>query len=115
MSPTTRRFVAILLSGLLLAFVAVPTATASPAQLKAAGEAGEQSDGYLGVPPGAPASARATVDGINAKRRKHYESIAKQNGVSVAEVAGLAGKKLIADAPSGQYVRGASGSWRKKP
>jgi uncharacterized protein YdbL (DUF1318 family) len=90
-------------------------AAASPLDdAKRAGHVGEQADGYLGVPPGAPDSARALADGINAERADHYADIAAKNGTSPAAVAALAGQKLIERTPPGQWVRGADGKWKKK-
>lgn len=103
--------VAVAAAALLLA---LPAAAAPIDDAKAAGHLGEQADGYLGVPPGAPASARALADEINAQRAKHYGEIASRNGTDPAAVAALAGQKLIQRAPSGQWVRGSDGTWKKK-
>jgi uncharacterized protein YdbL (DUF1318 family) len=82
---------------------------------KTAGHVGERADGYLGVvSTSAPASAKALVDAVNAKRRAKYAEIAKQNGTAVEAVAALMGEKLIDRAPAGQYVMGADGHWTKK-
>ena len=83
-------------------------------QAKSAGHLGEQADGYLGLPPGAPASARALADQINAERASRYRDIAVRNGTDPVAVAALAGRKLIDRAPAGQWVRGADGAWKKK-
>jgi uncharacterized protein YdbL (DUF1318 family) len=77
-----------------------------------AGHVGEQADGYLGLPPGAPESARALADGINAERAEHYAEIATKNGTSPAAVAALAGQKLIERTPPGQWFRGSDGKWK---
>jgi len=55
----------------------------------------EQPSGYL-APAGAGASAEvsALIADVNAKRKKHYESIAKKNGIPVDAVAARAGAKL---------------------
>ena len=45
--------------------------------------------------------------------RAAYEKIARQNGAPLADVAKIAGKKLIDGAPSGTYVK-VGGSWVKK-
>ena len=64
--------------------------------------------------PGAPESAHALAGEINAARGTRYAEIAARNDTSPAAVAALAGRKLIDRAPSGQWVRDASGNWRKK-
>lgn len=103
--------VAIASAALLLAL----PAAANPLDVaKAAGHLGEQADGFLGLPPGAPSSARALADKINGERRVHYAGIAKKNGTSPEAVAALAGKKLVSLAPAGQWVRGSDGEWVKR-
>jgi hypothetical protein len=82
--------------------------------LKARGVLGEQADGYVGVvDANATAAQEAFAREVNAKRRAHYERIAAENGTPVEAVAQLAGEKLIAKAPSGQYIR-RNGGWVKK-
>ena len=96
---------------LLLAFPAF----ASPlADAKAAEHVGEQADGYLGVVPGAPASAQALVDQINAGRKSKYAEIASTNETSAAAVAALAGGKLVGHTASGLWYRDSSGKWERK-
>lgn len=106
-----------ILAGLLVAFlVAAPAALAeSPLhQARAAGQLGERPDGYVGVVPGAPASAAALADDVNTKRRVEYTRLATEHGTSVAAVAALAGEKLVAEAPAGQWVMNPDGTWRQK-
>lgn len=80
---------------------------------KAAGQVGERPDGLLGVVPGAPASAQALVDRVNAQRLERYRGIAQRNGTGVDAVQALAGKELIERTPAGQYVF-AGGRWVRK-
>ncbi|HRO04146.1 MAG TPA: DUF1318 domain-containing protein, partial [Terricaulis sp.] len=58
-------------------------------QARAAGQVGEQADGYLGVVPGASVSAdvRARVDQNNIRRRALYTQRATERGASVNEMA----------------------------
>jgi uncharacterized protein YdbL (DUF1318 family) len=82
---------------------------------KAAGLVGEKPDGYVDVvSPSASAEAKALVADVNTKRRAAYARIAQQNGAPLADVAALAGKKLIDGAPSGSFVY-VDGQWRKQP
>ena len=114
MSIPVRRLATLGLCALLLAWA--PSAFADNLdQAKASGHVGEQADGYLGTPPGAPASANALAADINAKRKARYQAIAAKNGTSVSVVAKLAGQKLTSRAPAGQYVRNSAGTWEKKP
>ncbi len=103
--------VAIAAAALLLALPAVANTLD---QAKASGHLGEQADGYLGLPPGAPKSAASLRDKINGERRLRYDAIAKKNSTTPAAVAALAGKKLIERTPPGQWVRGPGGGWARK-
>ncbi|WKE64868.1 YdbL family protein [Gallaecimonas kandeliae] len=82
-------------------------------EAKAQGLLGEQPDGYLGVVKATP-EAVALAQDINAKRRAAYLEIAKKNGISLEQVAMLAGQKAIARTPAGQYIKTPEGQWLKK-
>lgn len=104
-------------SALLLAllWLAAPASADPLDSAKDAGQVGEAVDGYLHlVDSNAPADVKALVVEINEKRKAKYQSIATQRGVSLAEVAALAGAKLVERTPAGQYVLDATGSWKKK-
>lgn len=77
------------------------------------GLVGETPSGYLAVVKNTPA-ARELVANVNNARKKHYQSIASRNGTSLQVVEVLAGKKAIAKAASGHYIKSASGNWVKK-
>ena len=110
--PRLRRFAVVGLVAL-FALLAAPAAFADALNdAKAKGSVGERSDGYLGVVSArAPADAKALVDGINAKRKRHYAKIAAQEGIDTAAVAARAGAKLRGRAQPGHYVMGANGKW----
>lgn len=82
---------------------------------KGAGEVGEQADGYLGIvhPPGSPA-IQALVNSINAERRERYQAIADRNGITLAQVEALAGKKAIEKTESGRWIRLPDNGWIPK-
>ncbi len=81
-------------------------------QAKAKGLVGEQIDGYLGfVKNDIPAQVRTAVNEINIKRKSVYTKIAREKGVSVSDVAGLSGEKLVAKAKPGTSVKLADGQW----
>jgi uncharacterized protein YdbL (DUF1318 family) len=95
--------------------VAATPASSSPLDdAKRAGQVGEQADGYVGVAPGAPKSAQALVDRINAGRAEHYGEIAVKSNTSPTAVAALAGQKLIERAAPGEWVRDADGKWSQR-
>jgi len=108
---TTKTLIA-LLTGML----AVAAAVAGPlTQPKADGWIGEQASGYIGlVRQDAPADIRKLVADVNAKRKAGYQAIANKQGVPLADVERVGGNTAIEKTLRGNYVRDASGVWRKK-
>jgi uncharacterized protein YdbL (DUF1318 family) len=105
----------LLLLGLLIA-VAGP-ALADDAVItaaQAAGTAGEQSDGYLGVHGAASADVRARVAQINIKRRAVYTDLAAKKGVSVTEIGGAAACQILDSVGEGQWYQDAGTAWRQR-
>lgn len=84
------------------------------AAAKAAGQLGERPDGMVGVVPGAPASAQALAQQLNAQRLARYQEIAKGNGTALDKVQAVAGQQLIERTPAGQFVMTAAGEWQRK-
>ena len=80
---------------------------------KRRGLIGERPDGYVEVVGDASPEVRTLAADVNAKRRTAYEKVAHQNGAPLADVAKIAGKKLIDGAPAGTYVK-MDGAWVKK-
>jgi uncharacterized protein YdbL (DUF1318 family) len=118
MCETLRRSRALPALGLALALALAFVAPASADALddaRAAGWVGERPDGYLGlVRDDAPSEVRSLVQEVNGRRASHYEQIASENGTTPVAVAALAGSKLVARTPSGQYYMDADGAWVKK-
>ncbi len=84
-------------------------------QAKAKGLVGEKPDGYLAsVQASASAEVQNLVKDINSKRKKKYQSIARENGTSLQAVEVLAGKKAIQKTPAGQFIMSPNGSWKRK-
>lgn len=108
-----RSFFLLLLTVLLT--VAGPASADALDDAKAAGIVGEQANGYLGIvdAPGSTA-ARALITEINDRRRERYRSIAANNGIELEAVELLAGQKAIEKTPAGQFIRLATGPWRRK-
>ncbi|GCG10343.1 hypothetical protein BvCmsF52A_03051 [Escherichia coli] len=69
--------------------------------------------GYL-VALKTDAETEKLVTDINAERKASYQQLAKQNNVSVDDIAKLAGQKLVARAKPGEYVQGINGKWVRK-
>jgi uncharacterized protein YdbL (DUF1318 family) len=84
-------------------------------EAKENGLVGEDASGYIAAVSANPnKEVKALVDDINARRRAEYEKIAAANGISVADVEKLAGKKAIEKSPAGDYIRLPGEPWRKK-
>jgi len=82
------------------------------AAAKSQGLVGETPAGYLEVVKANP-EADKLIKEINAKRKTHYEKIAKKNKTPLATVEERAGKKAMEKTPAGQYVK-VGGKWEKK-
>ena len=80
--------------------------------------AGEQADGYLGVPPGAAITpqARAQIDQINIQRRANYTELASRDPqATVTTVAEGVGCKLLSmKVDPGEWYRTEGGQWRQR-
>ena len=98
----------------LLLALAVPALALDLDEARTKGVLGEQATGYVGIVVSPTPELEKLAADINAKRKVHYEEIAKRNGTAVEAVAALAGKKLVEGAPSGQFVK-TNGDWTKKP
>lgn len=103
-------FVAVL--ALLIAWMS-PAHALSLAEAKAQGSIGEMSTGYVGYPSAPSAAVKQLGDGVNLGRKARYTEIAGQQGTTLSVVEGLAGQKVIQQAPAGTYVNDGSG-WRRK-
>ncbi len=69
------------------------------------GRVGETFYGYL-VALKTDAETEKLVADINAERKASYQQLAKQNNVSVDDIAKLAGQKLVARAKPGEMYKG---------
>jgi len=79
------------------------------------GLVGEQRNGYVGlVTDSAPAEVTALVRDVNNQRRELYQQIARQNNLTVEQVAALAFEKAVEATLAGQYLQNAAGGWVKK-
>ena len=101
---------------LLISMLTVSVAVASPlTKPKSDGLIGEQANGYLGlVKQDVPADVKNLVKDVNAKRKAGYQKIATKQGTSLSEVEKVGGNKAFEKTLRGNYIRDASGVWRKK-
>jgi uncharacterized protein YdbL (DUF1318 family) len=109
-----------LLSGLGFAIVLAVALAAQAGSVeledaKSEGLVGERADGFVGIVVAKPSpEIAALVEAVNAKRRAAYQEIARRNGTALDAVASLAGAKLVARTPKGQWVTDAQGNWSRK-
>lgn len=84
------------------------------ANARAAGEVGEQPDGYLGIVGAATDKLQRLVDDINIKRRAIYADKAKENNATLEAYALTAGCQAIARTAPGEKYRAPDGSWQTR-
>lgn len=77
---------------------------------KSQGLVGEQPNGYLGVVKATP-EAVELAQNINTRRRQAYERIARENGITIEQVANMAGQRAISRAEPGTWIRTPEGQW----
>ncbi|WP_294195991.1 YdbL family protein [uncultured Sphingomonas sp.] len=102
-----------------LAAVAIPVAAWAQrdpayAAARAAGEVGEQPDGYLGVVGSGSASLRALVSNINIQRKAAYTQKAQASGATVEQLAFTSGCNLILQTKPGEKYRAPDGTWETR-
>ena len=92
------------------------------ASLRASGQAGEQSDGFMGCVSSCDAATQAAINEINAERRRLYAQTANETGVSTAAAgaASFQNRLNCTNVPqrsciaSGNYIRMSGGAWARK-
>jgi uncharacterized protein len=103
----------------LLAALAATVLTTAPAlaqrdpayaAARAAGQVGEQPDGYLGVVGSATAELQALVNNINIQRKKQYTAQAA-SGSTVQQMAFVTGCNLILRSAPGEKYQAPDGRW----
>ena len=83
------------------------------AAAKAAGQVGEQTDGYLGVVGSQSASIRAMVKDINNKRRAVYTEKAAGKS-TIEEYAFATACRLILETKPGEKYQAPGGAWNTR-
>ncbi|MXZ33130.1 MAG: DUF1318 domain-containing protein [Gammaproteobacteria bacterium] len=100
------------LLGLLLAG---PAWAVTLQEAKDQGLVGEQRDGYVGLVAGtAAAEVRDLVRDVNDERRRRYEQIARDNGITMEQVAAVAWERAVQATRSGHYLQDENGRWVRK-
>ena len=80
------------------------------AAARAAGQVGEQPDGYLGVVGSATPALQALVNNINIQRKKQYTAQAA-SGSTVQQMAFVTGCNLILRSAPGEKYQAPDGRW----
>ncbi|WP_454278323.1 YdbL family protein [Sphingomonas sp. Marseille-Q8236] len=84
------------------------------AAARAAGQVGEQPDGYLGIVGTATAELRTLVNSINIQRKAAYTQKAQASGATVEQMAFTSGCNLIAQTVSGEKYKTPEGVWKTR-
>ena len=102
--------------GLLLSALPVAADTSNPAYAaaRAAGQVGEQVDGYLGFPSSPSADVHRTADDVNIKRRAIYAERAGINHSTVEEYAFTTGCSLISKTKPGEKYQAPDRTWHTR-
>jgi uncharacterized protein YdbL (DUF1318 family) len=103
----------------MIALFLLTSATATMAQerdpayaaARAAGQVGEQPDGYLGVVGGGTPSLNALVAKINIQRKAVYTQRSAAGGSTIEELAFVSGCNLIAKTVAGEKYQTPDGRW----
>ena len=99
----------------LLSAVPAQAQDAAISAAKAAGQVGEQADGYLGIKGSVGDDVRSAVDALNIKRRAAYTDLASKRGVTVQDMAAITGcQTLSMRVNQGQIYRVGGGEWQVK-
>ncbi|MEM7541850.1 MAG: DUF1318 domain-containing protein [Pseudomonadota bacterium] len=91
---------------LLLLLAATSALAQSLDELRQSGALGERFDGYVEA---LDASAQASANAINGKRRNIYQQRASEQGVSVEQIGRVYATEILEDAPPGTRFRQANG------
>jgi len=93
--------------------ITLPVLALTLTEAKRQGLLGEIPNGYLGVRIHTSES-KSLANQVNHKRLTHFKKLAKKNGLTVAQVAELAGAKFIEKTSSGNFIMNSEGEWVKK-
>lgn len=80
----------------------------------AAGDVGEQADGYLGFVKAPGSTLKAKVDAINIKRREAYTQVAQSKNVPIEAFAASIGCNTLSKLKPGRAYSVAKGAWATK-
>lgn len=104
----------VVIAGIAVAAPAAAQRDPAYAAARAAGQVGEQPDGYLGVVGGGSAELQRLVNSINIQRKAAYTAKAQASGATVEQMAFTSGCNLIAQTSAGEKYKGPDGSWHTR-
>jgi len=84
------------------------------AAARAAGQIGEQVDGYLGIVSGGTPDLRRMVEDLNIKRKAVYAQKASEQHATIEDYAFTSGCLLIAQTVAGEKYQAPDGSWKTR-
>ena len=84
------------------------------AAARAAGQVGEQPDGYLGVVGAGTPALKALVASINIQRKAAYTRQSADAGATVEQFAFTSGCNLIAQTKAGEKYKAPEGVWKTR-
>lgn len=106
----TMPLLAALAATVLIAAPALAQRDPAYAAARAAGQVGEQPDGYLGIVGAATPALQALVNNINIQRKKQYTAQAA-SGSTVQQMAFVTGCNLILRTEPGEKYQAPDGRW----
>lgn len=106
-------------AALALGAIGLPAAMAGTrdpayAAARAAGQVGEQVDGYLGIVSAGGTSLRRLVEDLNIKRKAVYARNAQKQHATIEDYAFTSGCVLIAKTVPGEKYQAPNGSWKTR-
>ena len=113
MSKQGTFFTTVALAAALVSTAATAQRDPAYAAARAAGQIGEQPNGYLGVVSGG-AAVQAIVDKVNIQRKALYAEKAQAAGVTINDFGVTTGCNLIALTQAGEKYRAPDGSWKTR-
>jgi uncharacterized protein YdbL (DUF1318 family) len=103
--------IAVAAAGAVVATSAYAQRDPAYAAARAAGQVGEQPDGYLGIVGDPTPALRALVSNINIQRKSAYTQKATSSGSTVEQMAFVSGCNLISQTSAGEKYQTPTGAW----
>jgi len=112
----TRRQLSVAMAGTALLIAMAPLSAQAQLNLDTArseGIVGETRDGMLAALVNRP-DVIQLVETINAQRMQAYQTIAREEGISLGQVQAIAAEKIFQRLPAGAVLMDQNGQWARK-